>query len=58
MFFFFLFLLPTRPENREIRTDFNSALSDHGAVGLIDDAVNLLEVVRIRDDLVAGDDVL
>lgn len=41
-----------------LRTDFDGALGDHGAVGLIDDAVDLLEVVRVRDDLVAADDVL
>ena len=31
---------------------------DLGAVGLVDDAVDLLEVVRVRDELVAADDVL
>lgn len=39
-------------------TDFDGALSDHGAVGLVDDAIDLLEVVRVRDDLVVGDNVL
>lgn len=28
------------------------------AIGLVDDAVDLFEVVRVGDDLVAGDDVL
>ena len=32
--------------------------SDLGAVGLVDNAVDLLEVVRVRDELVVGDDVL
>ena len=36
----------------------DGALGDHGAVGLVDDAVDLLEVIRVRDDLVVGDDVL
>ena len=31
---------------------------DLGAVGLVDDTVNLLEVVRVGDELVTGDDVL
>ena len=41
-----------------VRTDVDGALGNHGTVGLIDDAVDLLEVVRVRDDLVVGDDVL
>lgn len=31
---------------------------DSCAVGLVDDAVNFLDVVRVGEDLVAGDDVL
>ena len=31
---------------------------DLGAVGLVDDAVDLLEVVGVGDDLVTGEDVL
>jgi hypothetical protein len=38
--------------------NLNGALGDHGAVGLVDDAIDLLEVVRVRDDLVIGDNVL
>ena len=37
------------------------ALASNGdllAVGLVDDAVNLLEVIRVGDDLVAGEQVL
>lgn len=41
-----------------VRTDVDGALSDHGAVGLVDDAINLLEIVRVGDDLVVGDEVL
>ena len=39
-------------------TDFDGALDDHGAVGLVGDAIDLLQVVRVRDDLVVADDVL
>jgi len=35
-----------------------AANGDLSAVGLVDDAVDLLEVVGVRDELVAGDDVL
>lgn len=40
------------------RTESLASDSDLGAVGLVGDAVNLLEVVRVGDDLVTGDDVL
>lgn len=39
-------------------TDVDSALSDHGAVGLVNDAIDLLEVVGVGDDLVTGEDIL
>lgn len=39
-------------------TNLDSALGDHGTVGLVDNVVNQLEVERIGDDLVIGDDVL
>lgn len=39
-------------------TNLDGALGDHGAVGLEDDAIDLLQVVRVRDDLVVGEDVL
>lgn len=38
--------------------DLDWADSDLLAVGLVDDAVNLLEIVRVRDQLVASDNVL
>ena len=41
-----------------VRTDADGAEGDHGAVDLIGDAVDLLDVIRVRDDLVIGDDVL
>lgn len=40
------------------RTDIDATLLDHGAVRLENDAVNFLELERVRDHLVAGDDVL
>ena len=43
---------------RRLLTDLNVALGDHGAVGLVDDPVDLLQVVRVRDHLVVGDNVL
>ncbi len=39
-------------------TNIDGALSDHGTVGLVDDAIDLLQVIRVRDDLVVSDDVL
>lgn len=39
-------------------TDMDGALGDHGTVGFVDDSVDLLEVIRVGDDLVAGEDVL
>ena len=38
--------------------DLDGALLNHGAVGLIGDAIDLLEVIGVRDDLVTGDDIL
>lgn len=40
------------------RVERLAADGDLGAVGLVDDTVDLLEVVGVRDQLVAGDDVL
>ena len=40
------------------RTDDNGTLGDHGAVSLVDNVVDELEIVRVRDDLVIGEDVL
>ncbi len=38
--------------------DLDSTLHDHGAVSLVDDVVDELEVVRVGDDLVIGEYVL
>ena len=40
------------------RTNLDSANSDHAAVDLIDDTVNLLQVVRVGDDLISSDNIL
>ena len=40
------------------RTDFDGTESDHGTVDFVDDAIDLLKVVGVGDDLVAGDNVL
>lgn len=38
--------------------DLNGTKGDVAAVGLVDDTVNLLEVERVGDELVTGDDIL
>lgn len=43
---------------REQHTDFDGTESDHSAVNLINDPIDLLEIVRVGDDLVASKDVL
>lgn len=43
---------------KKIHTDLDGLLSDHGAVGLENNAINVLEFERVRDDLVAGENVL
>lgn len=40
------------------RTECLASHCDPGAVGLVGDAVNLLQVIRVRDDLVARNHVL
>ena len=47
-----------RGAGRRKRTEGLATNGDLGAVGLVGDAVNLLEVVRVGDDLVTGDNVL
>lgn len=42
----------------ERRTNINSANVDHGTVNLVDDVVDERHGVRVRDDLVAGEDIL
>lgn len=41
-----------------MRTEALASNRDHLAVGLVGDAVDLLEVVRVGDDLVIGEDIL
>jgi hypothetical protein len=40
------------------RTDGDTSLGDHGAVGLEDNAVDILEVVGVGDELVTGENIL
>lgn len=40
------------------RTNADSANSDHAAVDLVDDTINLLQVVRVGDDLIFSDNIL
>lgn len=37
-----------------LHTDFDSANSDHGAVGLVRDAIDLLQVEGVGDELIAS----
>jgi hypothetical protein len=43
---------------RGVHTDFDGAEGDHGTVDLVDNAIDLLQIVGVGDDLVAGKDVL
>jgi len=43
---------------REQHTNFDGTESDHSAVNLVDDPIDLFEIVRVGDDLVASKDVL
>lgn len=40
------------------RTNIDSANSDHGAVNLVDNTVNLLQIVGVGDDLIIGNNIL
>lgn len=37
-----------------LHTDFDGANSDHGAVGLVRDAIDLLQVEGVGDELIAS----
>lgn len=41
-----------------VHTDFDGAEGDHLAVDFIDGSVDFLHIVRVGDDLVAGEDIL
>ena len=45
---------------RHTNVDVGTLLNgDHGSIGLVcNTTMNLLEVVRVRDDLIAGNDIL
>ena len=40
------------------RTDFDGIDFDHGAITFVDDPIDQLDIIRVREDLVAGDDIL
>jgi hypothetical protein len=44
--------------DRGRHTDVVTTDGDAGTVGLVDDVVDKLEVVRVRDHLVSGDNIL
>lgn len=41
-----------------VLTDIDGALSDHSTISLIDNAIDFLQIVRVRDDLVVSEKVL
>jgi hypothetical protein len=43
---------------RGIRTNIDSTESDHLAIDFVDNIVDFLEIVGVRDDLVTSDNVL
>ena len=47
-----------RSQLANVRTDIDGLLGDHGTVCFVDDAVDLLQVVGVGDDLVIGEDIL
>jgi hypothetical protein len=51
-------LLERHSTEKRKHTDVFGTDGDLLAVGLVDDAINLLQVVRVGDDLVTGDKVL
>lgn len=53
-----VFLAARGLEGKVKRTNVVGTERDHAAVGLVNGAVDFLEVVRVREDFVAGDDVL
>jgi hypothetical protein len=40
------------------RTNVDTALLDHGTIGLVDDAIDLLEIVGVGDELIVSEDIL
>lgn len=49
---------PPRLHGCIVRTDFDSAEGNHGAVDLVDGTIDLLQVITVGNDLVAGNNIL
>ena len=43
---------------RLVHTDFDGTEGDHGTVDFVDGTIDLLQIVRVGDDLVTGDNIL
>jgi hypothetical protein len=41
-----------------IRTDFDGAQGNHGTVDLVNGAIDLLQIVGVRDNLITSEDIL
>jgi hypothetical protein len=41
-----------------IHTNFDGTKGDHGAVNFVDCIIDLLKIIRVGDDLIAGKDIL
>jgi hypothetical protein len=41
-----------------VLTDFDGTKRDHGTIDFIDDIIDFLQIVGVRDDLVTGDNIL
>ena len=44
--------------NGGIRTDFDGAQGNHGTVDLVNGAIDLLQIVGVRDNLITSEDIL
>jgi hypothetical protein len=41
-----------------VLTDFDGTKRDHGTIDFIDDIIDFLQIVRVRDDLITGENIL
>ena len=41
-----------------VHTDFDGTEGNHGTVDFVDGTIDLLQIVRVGDDLVTGDNIL
>ena len=51
-------VLLLRSRGKIVLTDFDGTEGDHGTVDFIDNAINLFQIVGVRDDLVTGNHIL